>query len=466
MANTIPSTASTLATLDVAGLRRTAWDTKYKQDSVRPSVFSALKTDFKVMQNGEVIITKPGILLDVSNIGKSAVGGGQSVVISLRKPLTAAPREGTGSDMLGNEDESDLLYCTLYYNEIKKAIKFNQWGYDKNDLDYLKYNEGYSGLMGTYWQELDDYRYQMALLMRYSSELTATPTSRVQTFNPNWAVPNVVEASYPTWDVDAITQTNGVIDTTMMPDGVTSIGYYPDMYFSGVATFVETIAAALISGAGTGATSKATLTISAMLQIAQYVVDQHVVEPLIIGGQPMYVWKMPPKVYFWMMNSAKSGSLGAWWADVATYNDKQTIVFPGEIGMFGGNMKIVLDTRCPTLTVGGAAGSYTLTPGYIRPGNIDERDNGAWSATSGATKYVFDITTIMGAQAIAKYTRDELKMGLVQMTEYEKRQGRGSYKGEGIQLPLYDKGTATTTTGIYRGSLVVPVSRDPIQTIS
>lgn len=445
----VPATASTLSGMDATALRRIAWKSKYKEDSVRPSIFTEVKTIFKVVA-GEINIIKPGILLDVSDIGKRDVGGGQSVRCALRTPLQNAPQEGTGADMLGNEDETDLYYMTFYYNEIKKAVKYNTWGYDHNDTDYLNYIEGYSSIMGNFWKELDDHRFQTTLLMGCSNELTAAPVSQTQKFNKNWAIPNLATSSYPTWDVDTITRTNGAVDST---------GYYPNRYYSGAGTFVENIAAALMAGAGTGATSTALLDVDAIHEIHAYVEDEHVVEPIMMDGVPSYILKVPPKVYDWMANPNNTGSLGAYWQNVKDYITEDRMRLPGEIGRLLNSWVVVKDPRCPTLTVSGSAGSYVLTPGYIRPGNNDDRNNAAWSNTSGATNYAFDICTLMGANALGRYTKDGLVMDLIETTEYKKREGRGSYKGCGIMLPEYDKGTPTSTTQIQRGSLVIPVSR-------
>jgi len=442
---TIPATASNLGAMDAAALRRTAWDSKLKEDSVRPSIFSMVKTVFK-LAGDVVIIKKAGLLLDVSNVGKRTIGGGQSVRIAIRTPMREAPREGTGEDQLGYEDETDLLYTELYYNEIKKSVRYNTYGYDYNDTEYLNYVEGYTAYMGTFWAELHDHRYQMALFCGFSNELTKAPTSQVQTFNPNWAVPNVATASYPTWDPDAITVADGAIDAEY---------WYPNRAFSGAGTFVENIAASCMAGAGTGATSNAVLDVDAIYEICNYIQDQHIVEPL---ADQTYIWKWPLTVLYWALNPNNTNSLGAYWEQVSSYQDKAPML-PGEVGMLAGIFRIVKDFRCPTMVIGGAAGSYTITPGWIRPGNNDDRNNGAWSNVSGNTNYAFDMTAIMGAQCLAKYTRDEMKGNLIETTEYGKREGRGSYMGDGIMIPRYDKGTQSATSLIYRGSCLVPVSR-------
>lgn len=446
---TVPATASTLSGMDVTALRRIAWRSKYKQDSVRPSVFTAVKTIFKVVGE-EIMILKSGVLLDVSNLGKDKKSGGQSVRCALRTPMREAPREGTGEDMLGYEDETDLLYWTAFYNEIKKSVKFNTWGYDFNDTEYLNYNEGYSEYTGLFWQELHDHRFQTALLLGFSNELTKAPVSQVQTFNPNWAIPNLNPSSYPTWDPDTITTAQGAVDAD---------SWYPNQSYYGSGTFVENIANALVAASGTGATSNCVLNVDNLFEIHRYIEDEHVVEPLTIDGQPTYIFKMASRVYEWLMNPNNTGSVGKYWAGVKDYISAERATIPGEMGRLCGSFLVVKDLRCPTLAMSGNAGSRVLTPGYIRPGNNDDRNKGAWSNSSGDTNYSYDICTIIGAEALGRYTRDDLMTGMEETTEYGKRKGQGSYMGDGIMIPRFDKGTATATSLIYRGSCIVPVGR-------
>jgi hypothetical protein len=174
---------------------------------------------------------------------------------------------------------------------------------------------------------------------------------------------------------------------------------------------------------------------------------------------PSYILKIAPPVAAWMKNPSNTGSLGAYWLSVAQYKSKERDILPGEWGRLYDQFVIVVDPRCGTLQVTGGSTAYTLSPNYIWPGNVDNRNNSAWSATSGATNFVYDLCHVLGKNALMKYTRDNLKGGLVETTEYDQIKGLSTYKGEGIMLPIFDKGTPSATTKIYRGSCVIPVSR-------
>ena len=452
--NNIPGTAKTLAGMDAEALSRTAWRSEVKQDQVQPSLWSTISTKFQVV-GGDLVIMDHGVCLDVSNEGKRAVGGGQKVVLPLRTNLMKAPNEGTGEDMLGNGDETDYLYLTAYYNEIKKAYKYNDWGYDKNDTEYLKHRTGYGKILNTFWMELDALRYEQALWLGFSSELTKAPTNLVQIMNPNWAIPGLDPSEYPTWDVDTITETDGTID---------SENFYPDRYYSGEGTFIENLCTSMLAGSGTTATPAATPTIDNLLEIFNWIDENMVVEPFMYDGVMSRILKLPSNIYTWMMNPNNSGAINDWWAEVASYADKRPHI-PGEMGRLFGNYIVVKDMRAPTLTVDGTVGTYTLTYGWQFPGGPtrDERNRIAWSGTSGSENYVFGGGAIIGAEALVRYTKDGYRDNMYEETEFGKRKERGSYKGEGIALAKYDIGTETATSAIYRGACMVPFAINSVR---
>lgn len=457
MPNYVPGTPTTLSGMNATALRRIVWEKKLRDDSVRPSVFNAIPAEFKITE-GQIEIMKPGMMLDVTNVGRN---NGQSVRLALSTPLRKRPKYGPDELMLGNEDESDLLWTELYYNEIKKAIKFKKWGYDFNDTAYLNWVESYGPKITNFMAENYDTRCQEALLLTYAEELSATPVSKGQQFNKNWFIPNLDDSNFPAWDLTALTRTDGAADADE---------YYSSRTYSGAATFVENIATALLQASGTGSTSNAVLNVDNLAYLSTWIFDQHIVDPVMIDGVPSVVLKIPLRVHGWLKNPNNTGSLAAYWQNVADYIDKDRMKIPGEIGRLFDCLVVVVDPRSPTLTVDGDVGSYTLQPGFVQPGNNDDRNNQAWSNTSGATNYVFDMCTVMGANCLAKFTHDPLVTNLAESTEYGQIQGRGAYLGEGLQIPAFDKDAAgqldgASTTQIQRGSCLVPMSRRAIASI-
>lgn len=452
----VPGTPSSLSGLNATGIRRMAWEKKLRRDSIRPSVWTALKSAIKVVDN-VMSVTKSGVFLEIS----TPPDAGQSCRIAMRTPLTAAPRYGTGQDILGNEDEQDLLWTELFYNEIKKGVKYRKWGYDYNDTKYLKYIETYADAITEFMAENYDTRCHQALTLTYAEELTYTPVSNNQQFNKNWCIPNLAQGSYPAWDVTTLSRDNNDAD---------SDGYYSSRTYYGSTTFVENIATALLAASGTSSVSTALFTIDFLAQLEHYLADELLLEPIMLDGQPSYVILVDSEVWSWTSNPNNSGSFGEHWQAVADYSGDRMKI-PGELGRAYGSLVFVRNRRAPTLTVGGSSGAYTLRVNYVNPGNNDDRNKSAWANTSGATNYVFHLCYALGQNALAEYLVDPLNSNMFENTEYGKIEGRACYVGSGLQIPAWDKDSGSrldgaSTTQIQRGSCIIPVSKTPVETVN
>lgn len=450
-ATAVVGTPTGLSGMNATALRRIAFDKKLREDSILPSVFSALETALKVVGD-QIVVEKAGILMKIS---PEKAGGGQSVRLALAKPFRKAPQYGTSKPMLTNEDERDLLWTELYYNEVKKSIKYYKYGFFHNDTQYLGWVESQGPALTTYMQELRDLRMHQALLLGRSEELTEDPLGLSQPLNPNWVIPNLDDSRNPAWDLTAMTVTDGDADDD---------GYYSSRSYSGATAFAENIAARMLEGSGVGSTGLALLTVDTFYYIRDYVVNVLRVEPLWLDGKPTYVLLVPSRVYTWCMNPNNAGSLGEAFQKYECYKSSERIQLPYEFGRICGNMILCENHRAPTITVGGEAGTYSLNFGFCCPGDNDDRNMGNWSNTSGSTNYVFDCVIGLGANAVAEYLHDPLNTKLFEQTEYGKIEGRGAYLGEGLQLPMWDKDAAGRVDGVnrtlvYRGSFIVPISR-------
>lgn len=453
----IVGTPSTLATLGVEGIRKIVYDKKLRENSIRPSVWTVLKTALKVDKN-IVNVSKSGVFMTVDSAG--AMSGGQSARVAMRLPLSAAPQMGTAETVLGNEESTRLLFTDAHYNEIKKGVKMWNWGYNANDVKYLNLNETVDPALAEYMAELRDLRIHQALCLRRSEELTKAPVSLAQTLNPNWIIPNLDDASFPVWDKTDPTVTNGAAD---------SDGYYSARTYSGATSFVENVATSIMAASGTGTAAKNLMNIDALFMADDYARDILMIEPTMVDGVPTIVLLVPTRVKSWMLNPNKSGSLGEYMKSVADYKDPSRPMIPMEFGRIG-NFLLVENPRSPTLTIGGTAGSYTSKFGFVCPGNNDDRNNLAWANTSGATNYVHDLVIGVGANAIMEFLMDPLNTKLREATEYDQIIGRAAYLGEGLQLPFWDKDSGSQADGasktlIYKGSFIMPIGRTPRTTV-
>ena len=455
----VPGTPSTLSGLSATALRRIAYDSKLRVEAVLPSVFTTVKSSIKIDKN-EISVLQNGVMLDITNVGKA--GHGQSVVVGMRLGPRKKPKYGPNQTLLGNEDEQTLRWTRLYYNEVKKALKHWDMGYNYNDTEYLNFVETNGPALSRFMAELFDTRCQQALLLTYAEELINTPVSLSQMFNKNWIIPNLDSGNYPAWDVTAPTRTDGAADTDE---------YYSSRTYSGGTSMAENIADAIIRASGTGSTPLNLLKTDWVAQISYYAAQILRLEPLMIDNIPTYLFLLHPFVKSWMMNPNNTSSPANNIADIMEYKDPKRMSIPGEFGRLFESLLCVVNHRAPTIVIGGSDGSYTIKPGYMWPSNNDDRNTAAWSNSSGSPNYAHAICYVLGANALAKYTRDDLKTNLSESTEYGFIKGLAAYLGEGVQIPAFDLDTPTDTTTatdsqVQHGSAVVPVGWAPIATIS
>jgi hypothetical protein len=450
----VVGTPPTLSGMGATGIRKVLYDKKLRENSIRPSVFTALKTAMK-MDKGIISIDKQGVFM-TADTAPTGAGAGQSVRLAMIQPLQEAPRWGTSQTLLGNEEGFRLIWTEAYYNEIKKGTKIWNWGFNYNDTAYLNVNAMVDPKLSEFMAELRDFRTHQALCLRRAEELIQAPLSLSQTPNPNWIIPNLDDASLPAWDKDAATRTDGALD---------SMGYYNTRYYSGATAFCENVAVSIMAASGTGSTPKNLFNVDTIFYMEEYARQGLMIDPIMLDGQWSYAVLVPSRVKAWMLNPNNAGSLGEYFKSVAEYKDPTRATIPFEYGRLG-SLVLIENMRSPTLTIGGSAGSYTLTFGFVLPGNNDDRNNAAWANTSGATNYVHDLVIGLGANALLEYLMDPMNTRLKETTEYEQIVGRAAYLGEGIQIPFWDLDSGSQTDGankslVYKGSWLTPVGRTP-----
>jgi hypothetical protein len=309
-----------------------------------------------------------------------------------------------------------------------------------------------------YWKELRGRRIREAELLTHSNELTKAPVGLKQQFNSNIFIPNL--AAQPAWDKDDLTVTAGAVDAK---------GYYSARTLTG--DYVEVIVDAMLAGSGTGATSKAILNVDWLTALDLYVRTRLKLDPVSIGGRRGYVLVLSSEDCATLFNPAKSGSMGAYFAQSGDLS-KAELSIPGMLGRFR-SLWIVEDERAPTLTVGGANSSWTLKPGFVQPGNNDDRNLDPWSNSTGSPNYAFNVGRVLGAAALAEWVVLSTRYDAKETTEYGQLAGKGSYSLGGISAVRYDldsgsqaDGSLQARTLVNRGSCVVLTSRSEVGSVT
>jgi hypothetical protein len=275
-------------------------------------------------------------------------------------------------------------------------------------------------------------------------------------------MPNLADTSFPAWDKTESTITEGAADAE---------GWYSARSHAGATAFVENAAAAIIAGSGTASTTKCLPSIDTFSMISEYSESELLCEKVMIDGIMTTVLLCPPRVLQWAMNPRNQYGIGEHLEKTTQYKDPKRAILPGEVGRLFDNLLLVKDPRYCTIKITGSAGSYSITPGFLYPGNWDQRNKAAWSNTSGSTNYSFDVILGLAAGAIAEYLVDPLVTNLVESYDYNRIKGQGTYIGSGMELPFWDKdavsqGDGASKTLIYRGSFIVPIGRLPRVTVA
>jgi hypothetical protein len=109
---------------------------------------------------------------------------------------------------------------------------------------------------------------------------------------------------------------------------------------------------------------------------------------------------------------------------------------PGLMGQIK-EVFVFLDNRGPTWTLTGTTGSYAIQPGWVNPGNNDDRNSSDWSVVFGSQNLVFDVGWMVCAGGLCERVVTSEK-DLNEIQSYGFRKGRGNYAQRGIQTMKWD----------------------------
>ena len=176
---TVPASAHGLSTMKALALRMKGFNKQLATESVLNDCFEKLSDVVGVDAKGTTIPN--AIFMKVSQ----PADGTHSMVIPLLKSLQEKAYMGDAEAILGNEENLRLKHLTVFYNEIKKSVAQFGWGINFNDLSYMNVYGRITDLFTRFYAELRGRRIREALLLTYAEELTKSPISKKQRFNPN-----------------------------------------------------------------------------------------------------------------------------------------------------------------------------------------------------------------------------------------------------------------------------------------
>lgn len=397
------------------------WERKLRQEAVLRDPINALSgvhtTDRKVEVTNEIFIQMEG--------GKNDQRYHRMV---LQKTLSNAPTEGSNANPVGQEEDLKQKIFDLFYTDWSHQVSLQEYGIEAINKDYWQIFSEINPKLSLYAREYDGKYMREALLERYSSNLTQAPHNLNQEFSPNIAIAGLHSSNWPVFNNTPATWTNR-------------------------------IATGLVN-AGVGAQASCTIR---FIQLAEeWASAERVIEPVTVGGKETYVCLIPSPQARYLKDPVVAGNLGAAWRDYTGLSQEELLMFPGAIGRIG-RCLIVEDPRYPTLTIGGTAGNYTLTPQYKLAGRdavSDPRDK---------TLQARQVGYLLGKAAIAKWQPEPFHWQY-EYEQYKKFGGKGIFTSVGYQMVQWDYGPLntdnppTSATRQQDSSVVLLFSNPPLLT--
>jgi hypothetical protein len=381
--------------------RKVGLETELQIKSVPRSIYTALKGLYNAKQQN----MPSGIYMKVNEV---ALRNAWRARITLLERLSGAGVMG-GRQAIGEEEQPSTKVAEVYHNNCRKVVSVPGYGIEKLHAEYLNLFEKFIDQLADWNREQEDLEIHQALLETYGETLLHGETSSIvdpydptagsgpcaPRWNPNVFVAGLGAHNQPDYDLSVNTHTQNIL---------TSLGQTP----GGNGTFLDT---------------------DALSNLSNYALLKRI-EPLDIPGAPSgkgYVLTISELQAMYIGDPNWSvKNLGSLFVQKTGLNDK-IMNWPGVIGMYK-DLLLVVDHRTPTVT---RTGSTALNAGYIKHGNIDERNRDQMS-----TGDVFDVAILHGRGAVVKWEPEPLH-SIKQDDDYQKINGVGTACVRGIQIPLY-----------------------------
>lgn len=442
-----PIHPDSLSAMGAVALQIKAYNTKLRTESILNDVFEKLAATVDYSEKGANV--PDAIFMKI----EKATTGAHSIVIPLIMRLKGAPTYGN-NQLIGNEEKLRLRYMTVFYNLIRKAVATETYGVNANDVSAYDLYGQIGPLMTDYFAELRGKRIREASLLNVAAELTEDPINLKHKFNSNIFIPHTILGGMPVYDTRDETEATSAIypfNNALTDNAGAYIGSIGDTLYAATASFATP--------------GNVELTIQSLLALDYHCTENLALEPIMIGGQATLIFVCPSSQMVKLLNptlTPPAGGIGYIWKEVMALQKIEQMI-PGAYCRVR-HLLIVEDTRFATLTVTRAGtASYTMTPGFLNPGNADGRNNAPYAAGSNV---VFDLGCVYGKGALAEWIVQPLKYA-TEAYDYELVKGKGAYQCAGIQLAQFNvdpTGGNDAATNYNRGSCIVIMSKPVLTT--
>lgn len=359
-----------------------------------------------------------GIYMKIDQLGNTSAN---KLNVTMKLPLTGSVVPGNDR-LLGNEKSPDTKAGTLYRNNYKFAVRTEKYNTRKLDQQYLGLYDQHVRDLGTHSAQHKGKQIRQALIKRYPNDMLAGDLLGVisQAWNPHVFIQGLADTEQPSYD-----STNQ-----------TYINYIADAMYAVTNAWTQSQAGAA--------------NFRMLNKIALRALDKKIM-PLEIEGNDAFILTISPLSASIYTDPVLSGSHGAVWTDFNRLSDKVQNWY-GIIGKFktsiGCDIYIVVDPKCPTVLPGGSSAPWTLTPGFVEEGDVDNRN-----LSNSKTR---DIGILLGKGALVEWEPEKLHM-VKHEDDYGRIQGTGYAGTRGIQMLTFDNAGGTSLE--YYGSMLCIMHR-------
>lgn len=337
----------------------------------------------------------------------------RDITLAFVKSLDMSPIEGNAK-FLGNEDTIDMKFTKCYANDWAGGLSLQNFGIDARELKNYKLDQIAPKLLMQWRQEILGYYAREALIQRYSHNLTASPVSLSQSYNKNWWLPSLSDASQPAYSATAGSH----------------------------ATLIGTALAA--------AGMNAVLTPSYLLELIDWLAGKYIM-PVNINGKQMWGMLTANREIRRLRDPAVSGSFGNYMKESGAVKGVNDLIPTAEL-VVGEKLILIPDDRVSTTTLSGTASAYTLTFGYDKAGRATSKTSGV--STNGNAVY-FHNNIVLGAGALMWYEPEKTHKE-TQDDEYKQFEAQALFQAIGYQTPLWNDDNGAAGTAQQESSCIVP----------
>lgn len=372
----------------------------------------------------------PGIYMQVD---KSAESQSNRVVITMQLPLKGDPILGDDT-ISGNEEVPETKSATIYRYQYAKTV--GTFGFGVNKLDQEPYGlyKNQVKNLGLWAQQFEGLEIRQAYVETYSMTLqSGLPGSCTARFHPHIYVQGALDIDQPVRGI---------------PSGTQELDY------------VNAISAAIVSAGGPAHTDAQAATFRMMNKIAERALDLKLI-PLSIGGNDSFLLTVSTRTAA-VMNDPQFGAgtnsfgWGAAWHNIIQMQNKEAQMWYGILGCFksaaGCDIYVTVDPKLPSLILGGTGAPYSLTPGYVYPGDVDLRQY--------SNPNTRDISILHATGGVCKWDAEPLHF-IKQDEDYFRKLGHGIAGVRGIQQVQFEPDTfdPLVQNTEYYGSMLVIMDR-------